>query len=88
MKRIAAVSVLALGLAGCNATVYDSGYYRPRPVIDLQTPVYVAPRPYYEPRPYYSPRPVYNPYVYRPHPRCEIIERHTPYGIRRERVCR
>jgi hypothetical protein len=31
---------------------------------------------------------VYNPYVYRPHPRCEIIERHTPYGIRRERVCR
>ena len=91
MKRIMAVSVLALGLAGCNATVYDAGYRRPYPVIDLQTPapVYVAPRPYYTPRPYYEPRHAYNPYVYRaPAPRCAIIERHTPYGIRRERVCR
>jgi hypothetical protein len=84
MKRILAVSVLALGLAGCNATVYDTGYRRPHAVIDLQTPapVYVAPRPYYEPRP------AYNPYAYRvPAHRCAIVERHTPYGIRRERVC-
>lgn len=85
MKRIMAVSVLALGLAGCNATVYDAGYRRPYPVIDLQTPAPV----YVEPRPYYTPRPAYNPYVYRaPAPRCAIIERYTPYGVRRERVCR
>jgi hypothetical protein len=81
MKRIAAVSVLALGLAGCNATVYDGGYYRPRPVVDLYTPaptVYVAPRPYYEPRPVYV----------APRPRCTIVERRTHHGIERERVCR
>ena len=39
MKRIMAVSVLALGLAGCNATVYDGGYYRPRPVVDVYTQI-------------------------------------------------
>jgi hypothetical protein len=79
MKRIMAVSVLALGLAGCNATVYDGGYYR-RPVASIYTP----------PVQYYQPRPAYNPYVYaaprRPH--CYMVDHRTPYGIRSERVCR
>jgi hypothetical protein len=82
MKRIMAVSILALGLAGCNATVYDGGYYR-RP----SASVYVPPVQYYEPRP------AYNPYVYRvpvmpQRQHCYIVDRRTPYGIRQERVCR
>lgn len=72
MKRIMAVSVLALGLAGCNATVYDTGYRRPYPVIDLQTPVYAAPS-----------RPVY---VER-RPRCATVWDRTPYGYVERRIC-
>jgi hypothetical protein len=82
MKRIMAVSLLAIGLAGCNATVYDTGYRRPHAVIDLQTPapVYVAPRPYYEPAPRVMVLPPRRP-------RCEFVEYRSAYGIRRERVC-
>jgi hypothetical protein len=74
MKRILTVSVLALGLAGCNATVYDSGYYRPRPVASVYVapaPVYVAPRPYAYHRPY-----------------CYTVWDRTPYGLRERRICR
>jgi hypothetical protein len=73
MKRILAVSVLALGLAGCNATVYDTGYRRPHAVIDLQTPapVYVAPRPAYVER----------------RPRCATIWERTPRGYVERRIC-
>jgi hypothetical protein len=105
MKKILALSIIALGLAGCTPReqqlvaagavgalagavvangVSDSSYnrthYRSRPY-----------DPYYAPpRPYYHPRPAYNPYVYHAprHPQCFIVDRHTPYGIRRERVCR
>jgi hypothetical protein len=79
MKRIMAVSVLALGLAGCNATVYDNGYHR-RPIASVYVPpapVYVAPRHH-----------VYNPYVYRPAPpRCYTVWERTHYGMRERRVC-
>ena len=79
MKRIMAVSVLALGLAGCNATVYDGGYYRPRPVVDVYTPA-----PYPVARPYYvAPRPVY----VTPRSRCFTTWDRTPYGLRERRVC-
>lgn len=86
MKRIMAVSVLALALAGCNATVYDSGYHR-RPIASVYVPpvdpVYVAPRPYYA-RPYYAaPRPVF----VSPRPRCFTTWDRTPYGLRERRVC-
>jgi len=104
MKRIIVASLIALGLAGCTpreqqlvaagavgalagavvangvSESYDRTHYRSRPY-----------DPYYAPpRPYYNPRPAYNPYVYHAprHPRCYIVDRHTPYGIRRERICR
>jgi hypothetical protein len=104
MKRIIVASLIALGLAGCTpreqqlvaagavgalagavvangvSESYDRTHYRSRPY-----------DPYYAPpRPYYHPRPAYNPYVYHAprHPRCYIVDRHTPYGIRRERICR
>jgi len=79
MKRILTVSVLALGLAGCNATVYDSGYYRPRPVASVYVapaPVYVAPNPYA----------YHRPYAYRPY--CYTVWDRTPYGMRERRICR
>jgi hypothetical protein len=104
MKKILALSIIALGLAGCTpreqqlvaagavgalagavvangvSDSYNRTHYRSRPY-----------DPYYAPpRPYYHPRPAYNPYVYHAprHPQCFIVDRHTPYGIRRERVCR
>ena len=81
MKRIMAVSVLALALAGCNATVYDAGYHRPRPVVDFYTPApYPAPRPYYAPA--YS-----RPLFVQPRPRCFTTWDRTPYGLRERRVC-
>lgn len=61
--KIFAIAALGLTLGGCNATVYDAGYYnRPLASVYVPPPVYVAPRPYYV-RPY-----TYNPYVYRSHP--------------------
>jgi len=104
MKRIIVASLIALGLAGCTpreqqlvaagavgalagavvangvSESYDRTHYRSRPY-----------DPYYAPpRPYYHPRPAYNPYVYHAprRPQCYIVDRHTPYGIRRERICR
>ena len=91
MKRILAVSLIALGLAGCtpreqqivaaSAVGAVAGAFV---VSEMSQPRYV------EHRPYYHPRPAYNPYVYHAprHSRCYIVDRHTPYGIRRERVCR
>jgi hypothetical protein len=104
MKRIMAISLLAIGLAGCTpreqqlvaagavgalagavvangvSSSYDRTHYRSHSY-----------DPYYAPqRHYYHPRPAYNPYVYHAprHPRCYIVDHRTPYGIRRERVCR
>ena len=81
MKRIMAVSVLALGLAGCNATVYErrplvyEGEYRgPRYVYRPVAPVYTP-----------EPRPVV---VVRPRPRCFTTWDRTPYGLQERRVCR
>jgi hypothetical protein len=74
MKRIMAVSVLALGLAGCNATVYG-----PRPVIDVYTPA-----PYPVARPYHH---VERPLFVAPRPRCFTTWDRTPYGLRERRVC-
>lgn len=78
MKKIVAASILALGLAGCNATVYDSGYHR-RPIASVYVtpaPIYVAPRRY-----------VYNPYVYRVPPRCFTTWIRTQYGLHPRRIC-
>jgi hypothetical protein len=100
MKRIIAVSVLALGLAGCTPREQQlvaagvvgaaAGAVVANGVSDSYDRTYYRPRPYYAPQPYYAPRPAYNPYVYsaprRPH--CYIVDHRTPYGIRQERVCR
>jgi hypothetical protein len=104
MKKILALSIIALGLAGCTPReqqlvaagavgalagavvangVSDSSYNRTHYRSRSYDPYYAPPRPYYHPRP------AYNPYMYHAprHPRCVIVDRHTPYGIRRERVC-
>lgn len=53
MMKVLGVAALALGLAGCNATVYHD-----RPLYPYAGYVYQAP----------AYRPVYRPYVYRPYP--------------------
>ena len=86
MKRIIAVSVIALGLAGCTAreqqlvaagavgalagAVVANEVSQPRPVYVEQRPVVYQER-------YIVPR----------RPQCYIVDRRTPYGIRSERVC-
>ena len=79
MIRIAAVSALALALAGCNATVYG-----PRPVVD----VYVPPPRYIAQEPVYIPPPVARPY-YAPlrRPRCATVWNRTPHGYVERQVC-
>jgi hypothetical protein len=86
MKRIMAVSILALGLAGCTAreqqlvaagvvgaaagAIVANEVSQPRPVYVEQRPVVYQER-------YIVPR----------RPQCYIVDRRTPYGIRSERVC-
>jgi hypothetical protein len=93
MKRILAVSLIALGLAGCTPReqqLVAAG------VVGAAAGAVVAngvsdsyDRTYYRPQPYYAPRPVYTPHVYHAprRPQCYIVDRRTPYGIRQERVC-
>jgi hypothetical protein len=96
MKRILAVSLIALGLAGCTPREQQLvaagavGAVAGAVVANGVSESYHRPHSYYAPRPYYHPRPAYNPYVYHAprYPRCYIVDRHTPYGIRRERICR
>ena len=71
MKRIVAVSLIALGLAGCNATV--------RPAVDVYVPA-PTPRPYYEERT----RLVLPP---APRYRCASVWDRTPYGYVERKVC-
>ena len=87
MKRIMAVSLIALGLAGCTAreqqllaagavgavagAVVANEVSQPRPVYVEQRPVVYQER-------YYVPR----------RPQCYIVERRINYGVVRERVCR
>ena len=87
MKKVLAVSLIALGLAGCTpreqqlvaagavgalaGAVVANEVSQPRPV-------YVERRPVYHDR--YAP-------VYHRRPQCYIVDRRTPYGIRQERVC-
>ena len=84
MKKVLIASCLAVGLAGCNATVYT-----PRPGIDVAvaSPVYVAPVP----RPYIAQRHYVAPYLYgyrRPAQHCYSTWDRTPYGMRERRICR
>ena len=87
MKRIMAVSLIALGLAGCTAreqqllaagavgavagAVVANEVSQPRPVYVEQRPVVYQER-----------------YVVPRRPQCYVVERRTYYGIERERVCR
>ena len=85
MKRILAVSLIALGLAGCtpreqqlvaaSAVGAVAGAFV---VNEMSQPRYVEHRPVvYQER-----------YVVHRRPQCYIVDRRTPYGIRQERVCR
>lgn len=88
MKKIVAVSILVLGLAGCTAreqqlvTAGVVGALAGAVVVNRVSEPYQYP--------YYRPSRAYNPYVYhiprRQH--CYIVDYRTQYGIRRERVCR
>ena len=85
MKKILAVSVVALGLAGCTAreqqlvaagvvgaaagAIVANEVSQPRPVYVEQRPV------------------VYQERYVVPRRQCYIVDRRTPYGIRQERVC-
>jgi uncharacterized protein YcfL len=87
MKKILAVSVVALGLAGCTAREQQlvaagavgalAGAVVANGVSDsYHRPVYVERRPVvYQQR-------------YIPQRQCYIVDHRTPYGIRQERVCR
>jgi len=86
MYKFLIIGSTTLLLAGCNATVYDGGVYRPRPVVDVYTspsPVYVPtpmPRPYYvtpQQKPIFVQRPV----------RCYITWDRTPRGYVERKVC-
>lgn len=87
MKKILAVSVIALGLAGCTAREQQllaagvvgaaAGAVVANGVSDpYQRPVYVEQRPV-----------VYHQ-RYIPQRQCYIVDRRTPYGIRQEQICR
>ena len=96
MKRIIAVSLIALGLAACTPREQQLvaagavGAVAGAVVADSYDRSYYT----YNPRPYYyESRPAYNPYVYRVPvmPRrqhCYMVDHRTHNGIRRERVCR
>jgi hypothetical protein len=86
MIRIAAISALALALAGCNATVrpaVDIYVPQPRHHIDMYGAVPMPP-----PRPYYEPVPPRSVFVVPPRrPRCAIVwENHRGRYIERQ-VC-
>lgn len=71
MKTVIAVSLIAIGLAGCNATTI---YNAPVPV------AVVAPAPVY-----YPPLPPVRPYYYGY--RCYSVWDQTPYGSIERKVC-
>jgi hypothetical protein len=87
MKKILAVSAIALGLAGCTAREQQllaagvvgaaAGAVVANGVSDpYQRPVYVERRPVvYQQR-------------YIPQRQCYIVDHRTPYGIRQEQICR
>lgn len=77
MKKIFAVPLLALGLAGCQTT--STAYYNPYPRYVTPHPRYVTPAPVYV-----APRPVY----VRP-PICQTYTRYNPYyGVyHTRRIC-
>ena len=98
MKKIVAVSILVLGLAGCTAreqqlvaagtvgalagAVVASGVSE-----SYHRPYYATPIPYPVRRPYYvTPNP--RPYYVTPHRYCFMTWDRTPYGMRERRVCR
>ena len=85
MYKILTIGVTSLFLAGCNATVYDGGVYRPRPTIDI----YATPAPVYMPPTVHNPR-------YEDHRRPVIVDRRvrcyttwdrTPRGYVERKVC-
>jgi uncharacterized protein YcfL len=84
MKKILAVSVVALGLAGCTAReqqLVAAG------VVGAAAGAIVA-NEVSQPRPVYvEQRPVVYQQRYIPQRQCYIVDRRTPYGIRQERIC-
>ena len=76
MKKILTISVLALGLAGCNTTTYAH-----RPTISVGPPMYITPMPV--PRPYFA-----HEYRRRSPHHCYSTWDRTPYGMRERRMCR
>lgn len=100
MKKILAVSILALGLTACTAREQQlvaagavgvlAGAVVANGVSESNHHAYYQHRPYYQQHPYYHPRPVRNPYVYHAprRPQCYSTWDRTPYGLRERRVCR
>jgi len=72
MKKIVAVSLFAVGLAGCSATT-TTVYTRPVPAAAVHYPL---------PSAYPS-----NAYRYRYRNHCYSVWDRTPYGLRERRVC-
>lgn len=78
MKKVLIISAMALGLAGCNATVYPA-----RPVLYNPNP--------YNTNAYYQPRPVVvppQPYRMPPPRQCFKTWDRTPYGMVERVQCR
>jgi hypothetical protein len=76
VMKILILPVLALGLSGCNATVYTQ-----RPNVSVGYPVYAQHVPVS--RPYYT----HQHYRYVPR-QCYTTWDRTPYGVRERRICR
>ena len=72
MKKIIAVSLFAVGLAGCNATT---------------TTVYTRPVPSSATVVYYPTSPAYIAYRNRYRNHCYTVWQQTPYGTRERKVC-
>ena len=81
MKKFMSISILSLGLAGCNATVYTQ-----RPEI-YASPIHALPPVAVYPR--YAPAyPRARPAHFYGRPNCYSVWDRTPYGMRERRVCR
>lgn len=85
MYKFLVVGATTLFLAGCNATVYDGGPYRPRPVVDI----YAAPTPVYMPPTVHTP--IYEdrrrPVIVDRRVRCYTTWDRTPRGYVERKVC-
>jgi hypothetical protein len=90
MKKILALSVLAIGLAGCTAREQQLLAAGAVGAVAGAVIVNEASQSYHRPVYVERRRVVYHDrYIPVPprRPQCFIVDRRTPYGIRSERVC-